>query len=492
MTENTSIAEAKSSEATDQKPISMTSVNWRAEKILKEILRRPHIQKIGDAVKKGKAVLTALTVAAAQLSDSRAMPGIDATELTASASKPQKLIYGERKVKAVTVLKQAMELCARGQRVRDPIRPVITGEVAGEKSQHAAEFEALYANDISGNNSILDWRLGPMQEALEAATDAVDLGTLAGAVVLQRTLEFFRINYPIVRSIYTDFSDQPALLNQTFDTRIVGTLAVQTYNNTVGGDGRPQGWTTVSTASTTDVPITLAQHIGVPVVFGANTLSSTIRRLFDEMAPAMSYALAKYFVQLLYALFTPANYNAYAAVNGVKVPVAYTSYVKSLINFGRSAMVDLNAIFNPNEVPLHDRSVLLNSAYFGAAGKDPSLITFWAGHRDPEIVTEGELPKMSKFVPIEAPDLPNTNNLVGMALQKTAAVAVARVPSDYTKALPGASYGTSTMVSDSETGMTLMLVQYVNHTGGYAESRMESMIGCGAGDTRAGLCITSQ
>lgn len=205
----------------------------------------------------------------------------------------------------------------------------------------------------------------------------------------------------------------------------------------------------------------------------------------------MAYALAQYFVAKVYALFTAANYNAYAVVNGNKVPVAYATYAKGLGDFARSAMVDLNTIMNPNEVPLHDRIVLLNSAYYGQVSKDPSLITFWAAQQNPEIITEGELPKMSKFIPIEAPDFPTSNNRVGMALQKNGVVAIARPPSDYTKALPGASYGTSTMVTNV-TGMTLMLVQYVNHTGGYAESRMETLIGAKVGDKRGGLPITSQ
>ncbi|HEY4414476.1 MAG TPA: hypothetical protein VGO57_02195 [Verrucomicrobiae bacterium] len=403
-----------------------------------------------------------------------------------------RLIYGERRIKSQTVLTEGLALCARGRRVRNPFSPNVTKEMAEEKSALAREFHALYANDISGNNDFLNMRVADAMQALEAATDADSAGSLAGTVVLQRTLELFRINYPLFSKIYTDFSDQPALLNQTLETRSIGSLAVQTYNNQVGADGRPRGWDTVSPATATDVPLVVDEHVGVPVVFGANTLASTFRRLFDEMAPAMSYALAKYFVAKVYALFTPANYNAYAVVNGDKVPVAYASYVKGKADFARSAMVDLNQIFNPNEVPLTDRIVLLNSSYYGQVSNDPSLITFWAATQNPEIITEGELPKMSKFIPIEAPDFPSSNNRVGMALQKNGVVAISRIPSDYSKALPGASYGTSTMVTDPETGMSVMNVQYVNHTGGFAESRMETMIGAKVGDKRGGLVITKQ
>jgi len=411
----------------------------------------------------------------------RQTPGAADSRFSTNGSR---LIYGEKKVKAISVLKQGVELVARSSKIKR-----ITPTTAQEKGAIARELHALYANDVSENNDLLNMRMSEIQDALEASTDSDSSGTLAGTLVLQRTLQHFRLNYPLFSKIYTDFSDQPALLNQTLETRTIGTLAVQTYNNTVGADGRPAGWDTVSPASTTDVPISVDEHVGVPVVFGSNTLSSTLRRVFDEMAPAMSYALAKYFVAKVYALFTAANYNAYAAIVANKVPVAYATYAKGLNDFARSAMVDLNMIFNPNEVPIPDRIVLLNSAYYAQVSKDPSLVTFYAGQQHPEIISEGELPKMSKFIPIEAPDFPSSANRVGMALQKNGVIAISRIPQDYTKALPGASYGTSTMITD-ETGMTLMLVQYVNHTGGYAESRMETMIGAKVGDKRGGLVLT--
>jgi hypothetical protein len=256
----------------------------------------------------------------------------------------------------MTVINKAIELCASNRKLR-----TITAETAGEKSAFAADFYDVYRNDIAENNDFLNMRFAE----LEAATDADSVGTLAGTIVIQKCLELFRIEYPIFSAIVTDFSDQPALLNQVLDTRTIGSLAVQTYNNQLDATGRPIGWGTVTPAATTDVQISVSQHVGVPVVFGANTLASTVRRLFDEMAPAMTYALAKYFIQMIYALFTPANYNAYAAVNGAKVPVAYATYAKGLADFARSAIVDINAIFNPNEVPLHDRCVLLNTPYYG-------------------------------------------------------------------------------------------------------------------------------
>lgn len=400
-----------------------------------------------------------------------------AGERVTDGTAPQRL---EAKEGPKRIVQAYEKLCAsnRGVRGVDPAS-------LQQKAQFAREMAAIYITEMSGKREFLDL-------PLMAASAADTLGTLSGTLVAQRTLEFFRINYPMFKSIYTDFSDQPGMKGQIVNTRIVAKPAVQTYSETLGADGRPQGWSTASAATTTNANVTLDEHVGVPVVFDANTLASTTRRLFDEQAPAMSYALAAYFVAKLYAKCTAANFNGYAAISGIKVPVAYATYAKGILDFARSAFADLNAIFNPNEVPLHDRCVLLNSQYFAAAGKDPSLVTFWAGQRNPELITEGELPKMSKFVPIEAPDFPASNNRVGIAMQKSALIAIARIPQDYSKVLPGASYGNVTMVSDPETGMAVMLVEYVNHTGGYAEMRMETMIGADIGDKRAGLILTSQ
>ncbi len=181
-------------------------------------------------------------------------------------------------------------------------------------------------------------------------------------------------------------------------------------------------------------------------------------------------------------------------MNGAKVPVAYASFPVGLGDFARSSLVKLSAIFNPNEVPIRERTVLLNSAYYGQLATDPSLVTFFSGQRAPEIITDNELPKLGTFVPVEAPNLNAANatpNLMGFAVHRAAVVAKSRLPSDYNSALPGAGYGVVVTVTDPETGMAVMCTQYVQHTQGFAESRLSVLLGAGPGDTRGGLCIIS-
>jgi hypothetical protein len=375
----------------------------------------------------------------------------------------------------------------------------------GELSRQMSQLFASEMTTRDQRTGILELRPEfaslPLSAADYSSTDpeAASLGILSGTLVAQRTLQLFKLEFPLFTRIFTDFSDTPAQFKQTEATRIIIVPAVQAYDPTLDAVfGRPKGWCNVAPAQTKDVLLTLDEHVGVPIIFDANTLASTMRRLFDEQAPAAAYALARYFVQKVYALFTAANYNAYAVVNGAKVPVAYRTYSVAIGDFARSTLTKIAAVLNPNEVPIGDRVVLLTSPYFEQLATDPSLVTFFAGQQAPEIVTANRLPKLANFEPIEAPNLTQLNtgvaqpNLVGMVLHKAGVVAKTRLSNDYTVALPGSSYGSVTTITDPDIGISVVLVQYVNHDGGYAEWRIQVMLGAAVGDPRGGLCITSQ
>lgn len=397
----------------------------------------------------------------------------------------------------------AHALCRLYTIVQRNARLPLNAATHAQKGQLALEATNFYRSELSPRQG--DWtgmRMADLAKAigLEAAdfTDPnSNLGTMSGTLVLQRTLELFKYELPILQSIFTDFSDAQGLFNQTEMTRIIVRPAVQTYSATLGADGRPQGWNTVSTAQTTDVPITLNKHVGVPIVFGQDILSTTVRRLFDEQAAAANYALALYFVGQIMALITPANFNSYAAVtaadsNGiVKVPVAYATYVKALKDFAFSSLSTIDTILTPNEVPKSNRSVLLSSPYHGALRNDPTLNLFWAGSQDPELIKLGRIPQLAGFTPFEAPYLPSTNNLVGFAYHKAALVVKTRLPQDFVQALGVMVPGSVTTVTDPDTGISVLLVQYINLTQGYSEWRIEVLLGTAVGDKRGGLCITS-
>ncbi|MDD5349498.1 MAG: phage protease [Chthoniobacteraceae bacterium] len=381
-------------------------------------------------------------------------------------------------------IKEFGRIVALNAAIRDPRNP--------EKGQLALQAARVFSSELKAREN--EWLDMPIEDALKAA-DYSDpnnnLGLLSGTLVLQRILPLFQYEYPILSQLATDFSDAPGLWNQTENTRIVVTPAVQTFDPTADATGRPKGWTTVSPAQTVNANITLDSYVGVPIVFGNSTLAATIRRLFDEQSGQALYALGGYFVNKVTALMTPANFNAYAVVSAPKVPIAYATYAKALADFSVADINRIKAAFNTNEVPVQDRGMLLDSQYYARLSEDPNLALFYAATKAPEIVGEGRLPKLRGFMPQDAPYFPSDNNRVGFAYHKAAIILKSRLPQDFTQAVGAMIPGSVTTITDPATGISVLLVQYVNLTNNYAEWRIEVMLGAAVGDKRGGMVITS-
>jgi hypothetical protein len=424
-----------------------------------------------------------------------------------------------------------------------------------QKGDCAREAAEIFAKDIDKNADFLGLR---MEEALKAA-DFSDpnnnLGLLSGTLVLQKTLSLLQFEYPILSSVFTDFSDAPGLWQQTEVTRIVLTPAVQTYDPTADASGRPKGWTTVSPAQTVNVPITLDEYVGVPIVFGNTTLASTTRNLFGEVANQALYSIGGYFVRKLLGLFTAANYNAYAGTSaaagattsgsaaitvtstagmypgqliaGTGIPA--NTFVLSVTN-GTTAVLNnqatatntgLTFTLGSAKVPTTYATYVKAAASFtagslgdiGAAfdnnevpSSDRNVMlnaAYWQALRSdpnlvnfmawqqPGILTKGELPEINGFTPRKAPYFPTSSNRTGFAYHKSAAALKSRLPMDVTAALGVAAPGSVSTITDPATGLSLALVQRVDLGGMYAEWRPEVMIGAAVGERRAGLVITS-
>lgn len=341
-----------------------------------------------------------------------------------------------------------------------------------------------------------------LRRALEAGdyTDPNNqFQTLNGTLVLQRTLPLYAYDYPELLAMYTDFSDAPGLFEQTEMSRVVNIPAVLLYNAGLDANGRPIGFVVASPASTVDAPLTLSAYIAVPIVIGQATLSATQRRLFDETAAAGIKAIASYFVGMVAALLTPANYNGYAAVtapdaNGVvKIPTAYATYAMGIQDFSLTDLDKLSAILTQNQVPRTGRGVLLNAQYFAKLRSDPRLAYYFATAKADPMLTEQELPEsLSGFAPYEAPWLPPANNLAFFPFHKAAIMLKSRLPMDYTQAVNAMVPGSITTVTDPDTRMSIALVQRVDLVGNYAEWRPEVQLGANVGDKRGGMCGTAQ
>jgi hypothetical protein len=338
----------------------------------------------------------------------------------------------------------------------------------------------IYARDISprlkqGDELVLTAALalqgqpGTSGAPVQAANN---LGTLVGALVTQRSLELLKFHFPMLSRITTDFSAEHANFNQTISTRIRAVPPVSTYD--------PVNGYTTANAVTTDISIAINTHNAVQISFNANELASTRRLLFGEQEEGMHYALGKSIVDALYALITAANF-----------PLPAQKTVQALAGFGRPAVVSMARALSLRGVMTLNRSLLLYSDYFAQLAQDPALISL-AAYQRPELITRYELPDVAGFRPIEAPNLPATGNLTGFAFTPDALCVATRVPNDYTQVFPGASGGgVTSIVTNPDTGFSVMLVEYINHQLGQAVMRVALMYGVALGQTASGQLLTS-
>jgi hypothetical protein len=324
-----------------------------------------------------------------------------------------------------------------------------------QSEKDAQKRGAIFAKDLAPHFTA-GFQLGPILAANS-------LGTLAGELVVQRSLSFLRTNYPFLFAITTDFSGENAAFDQTVKTRLKGAL---TANAFVAGTGYGS-----NNASTTDVPITINRHFGVPVTFNVNELASTRRDLFGEQAEAMHSALADEMVDDLLALITPANFP--------------NSTVSTLNNFARTTMTTVAKELSIRKVPSMGRMALLNPDFFAKLQNDTTIVQL-AAFRQPELITEYQLPKVSGLQPYESISLPSTNDLAGFACTPEALAIATRLPNDYAQALPGASNGVVTSIFNEPTGITVQLVQFVDHVKAEATARVALMWGVAKGNPATG------
>lgn len=321
-----------------------------------------------------------------------------------------------------------------------------------------AKRGALYARNISKR----------LSELMDVPIRAAD--TYAGDLVVQRTLELLKFEFPMLGRVTTDFSAENARFNQEINTRIVSVPSVVSYHTT-------NGYVPTAT-TTTDVPVTISNHKSVPIKFDANVLASTFRQLFDEQLPAMHYAIGKDMVDALYALILTGTYTN-------------TPTTEALVDFDRATVISAGSSLTAAGVPLQGRTLLLNSSYYGALMGDTVIANLGANQRA-EIITGNRLPNVHGFEVIEAPNLPSTGNLTGFGFSRSALVIAARVPTDVSNAFPGVTGGgRTTTITNPDTGLSVLMIQHAAPILGHAYLVLAWMYGVAAGQVAAGQIIRS-
>lgn len=325
---------------------------------------------------------------------------------------------------------------------------------------------------------------GGWNEVLKLANT---LGTLSGIIVTQRALELLKFEFPELSRITTDFSAEPVQFNQQVTTRTRAVPGVTSYDPVAGYSD--------SNVTDTDVDITISQHRAVQIVYTANDLASTKRLLFPEQEEGMHFALGNDLVTNLYALITPANFpgqaaNAANALTPLAVP---GTTVAGLDQFARPTVIAMKTALNLRGVTGGTRTLLLSSLYHAQLEADTTIVGNLINVDSGRAIGTSVLPPIARFQPFEAPNLPTTGNLQGFGFRADALAIAARLPNDYSTVFPGVTGGgVVQIVTNPDTGLSVMLVMFLDHKLGQTRMRVALMYGTAVGQGASGQLLVSQ
>lgn len=317
------------------------------------------------------------------------------------------------------------------------------------------------------------WRRELKPSALQCGGVRVNaansIGTTAGSLVLQESLDLLVEKFPLLTLISRDFSDASIKANQAVYTRIITPPTINDYSTSTGYAFTPG-------ATTTDVSITIDKHKFVAVEFRVDELAGTNRDLFGEQSEGMQYTLGSQIYSDLLALITAGNFTAKSTV--------------AVADFGRNACVDLDKDMSTNKVPRSQRQLLLNPSYYAKLSQDLTVVAALYNSAHGNAITTGELPDVSGFRVHQVVSLPTTGNLTGFALTPAALAIAARVPNDYTQVF-GAQGAQVQTVTQPESGLSAMYVGLTDHALGKAIGRVAIMYGVAKAHVTCGQRIVS-
>jgi len=344
----------------------------------------------------------------------------------------------------------------RAEVSREPTSTVLLAYAAERDYRRRA---ALYAKDISprlnaGEPFIFN-RL-PLRAAQ-------DVGTLASEIVSQRTLELLFARRPWLRSVTTDFSDEPAKVNQQIITRTVGLPSVENFGSAA------------SEATDTDFPVTLDLLKETRFTFPATEWAGTNRDLVREHAEAMSAALGAYLADALFGLVTTAFTEETVKASDAIDYTTLTGIVKAM---------------NVAGVPEAGRFGCVNSDVAEAFRNDELLLPLLANSGN----SFAHWASIEGFTDIwEYPSLPaNDIHLTGFFGSKSALLLASRLLAS-PETLASAGYpGRASIVQEPMTGLTVLANTWVEQVSLAVNTRLVLLAGIARGQLGCGHRLVSE
>jgi hypothetical protein len=273
------------------------------------------------------------------------------------------------------------------------------------------------------------------------------MATLSTTELITDVIDAFKVRFPLMSAIGTDFSSDEAKLGQTITGRILSLPSVQDYDGTDGYKANSAS----ANSLTTDVSVTLNRHKHVPIKVDFIDQVSTKRDLYAETVGNMAYALGKEAFDYTMGLVTEANFT-----NEVTLSHANSDY---------DALSAVNKVMNTNGASATGRIGIVNSDVFQTLDSDQRIASGDYHGQQKGASAYGVLSNVSGFESIfEYPDLPdNSQSLSGFFTDKTGIVMASRIPNDVEAlanriGIPAISK--VDVVSDADTGLTMMGITY--------------------------------
>lgn len=278
------------------------------------------------------------------------------------------------------------------------------------------------------------------------------LGTLAGNLIAQRTLDLIVSRRPMLLNVTADFSDQQAVKGQTIYTRTVGIPTVADFGSAA------------SDTAVTDYTVALDQHKQAYFAFGAAEYLATNRNLVEEVAPALAASIGNALVDAVAALITTAFTSVTTGPASSKDFSALTTAAKAL---------------NAAGAPDFGRSMWVNADFAEALSNDEVIMEYLDGNNR---TAYGHWRNIKGFDDVwEYPALPTTGNLIGFAFQRSALILATRV-ADNPERLVGAGYpGTLQVITDPISGFSVLTDRWIEQNTRKVNTRIDVLFGCARG-----------
>ena len=312
------------------------------------------------------------------------------------------------------------------------------------------------------------------------------LGTLASALIIQRSLEMVFVRYPMLKNLSLDLSDSAAAYNQAITSRY---QAVATVNN-FGTAATDRADSTVS--------VTLNNFKEVHHAFTPEELAGTnSRNLIEESSLPIAEAIGAHIFGAIAGnsspvqagVWTQTNFsNEEAAFGGANYSAATTTYAK---------VVAQRKALNIAGVSGAGRFMVVNSPIYEALLNDSSVVEIQKNSNATDTIANGVLSNVAGFNIYEWPNMPSTGasvagTKVGFCGIKQSTVLTGRVPRDPREVLPGAGFpGNIGIVTDEGSGLSVMVNEWIDPATLKANVRCIFMYGVAVGHPTCGRVLKS-